>query len=205
MPRRMESDVRIITEDEWARLMKVCKRPIRKKGKFDRQIFDGRRDEIMLRLLLDCGLRVSELAGLDLEHVDLDREQVWVVGKGSRPRVVPFSAKTGQAIDRYLRIRGAHRHASAQALLLAERGRITDDGIRWRLERLRGLADVPRLHPHALRHTFAHRWLMNGGQERDLMNLAGWKTDEMLQVYARTTATERAHLAHRRMRVKDAL
>jgi integrase len=73
------------------------------------------------------------------------------------------------------------------------------DGVRWRLEVLGQVAGVEDLHPHALRHTFAHRWLANGGQECDLMHLDGWRSDSMLQVYARTTAFERAHDAHRRM------
>src|SRR4051794_30320934 len=56
----------------------------------------GRRDEVIFRLLLDTGVRVSELCGLKLEDVDLDRELAYVAGKGSRPRVVPFGAKTGR-------------------------------------------------------------------------------------------------------------
>ncbi|MGX5653380.1 MobF family relaxase [Geodermatophilus nigrescens] len=59
-------------------------------------------------LLLDTGVRVSELCGLKLTDVDLDRELAYVTGKGSRPRVVPFGAKTAQAVDRYLRVRALH-------------------------------------------------------------------------------------------------
>jgi integrase len=54
---------------------------------------------------------VSELAALELESVDLDQEVVFVLGKGNRPRVVPFSATTGTAIDRYLRARRTHPYA----------------------------------------------------------------------------------------------
>jgi integrase len=57
-----------------------------------------------------------------------------------------------------------------------------------------GLADV---HPHRFRHTFAHRWLSGGGQERDLMMLAGWRSDDMLSRYAASTAVERVHDAPR--------
>jgi integrase len=73
------------------------------------------------------------------------------------------------------------------------------------MEELGKAAGIEDLHPHALRHTFAHRWLAGGGQERDLMHLAGWRSDAMLQVYARSTAVERAHEAHRRLALGDKL
>lgn len=206
LPATADKPVRVLTDEEIARLIKACAAPRGKAGEFDRGIHDRRRDEVTVRLLADCGLRVSELVGLTLADVDLDQEVAFVVGKGSRPRAVPFSARTAQAVDRYLRQRRVHPRAkTTERLLLGERGPVTDDGIRWRLEELGKAAGVADLHPHALRHTFAHRWLANGGQERDLMHLAGWRSDAMLQVYARSTAVSRAHDAHRRMRKDDQL
>lgn len=206
MPQRPLKPVRVLSEDELARVLKACAVPRGRAGVFDRRIFEGRRDEVIVRLLLDCGLRVSELTGLPVGEVDVNREVVYVIGKGSRPRAVPFGAKTGQALDRYLRIRANHPRAnSTDRLLIGERGAMSADGVRWRFEVLGEAAQVDGLHPHALRHTFAHRWLAQGGQERDLMHLAGWKSDAMLAVYARSTAVERAHAAHRRMRLGDQL
>jgi site-specific recombinase XerD len=206
MPTRPEKPVRILSDGEMARLLKACAVPRGRAGTFDRRIFDGRRDEVMLRVLADCGLRVSELAGLTLDDVELDLELVHVMGKGSRPRAVPIGAKTSQAIDRYLRIRSAHPKArGCDRLLLSERGPLSSDGVRWRLEVLGTTAGVEDVHPHAFRHSFAHRWLANGGQERDLMHLAGWRSDTMLAVYARSTAIERAHEAHRRLGLGDRL
>lgn len=207
MPARSEKPVRVLSEDELGRLLKSCQVPRGRAGQYDRRIFDGRRDEVLVRLLADCGLRVSELVGLEHpEHVDLTQELVYVIGKGNRPRVVPFGARTGQAIDRYLRIRSAHPYASrTQRLLLGERGPMSADGVRWRLEVLGQAAGIEGLHPHAFRHTFAHRWLAEGGQERDLMQLAGWRSDAMLSVYARSTAVERARVSHRRMGLGDRL
>lgn len=206
MPAPSEKPVRVLTDDEIARVLKVCAVPRGKAGVYERRIFDGRRDEVLVRLLVDCGLRVSELVGVTLEDLDLDREICFVTGKGNRPRAIPYGAKTAQAIDRYMRIRSAHPYGSRTSrLLLGERGPMSADGVRWRLEVLGEVSGVEDLHPHALRHTFAHRWLANGGQERDLMHLAGWRSDSMLQVYARSTAVERAHDAHRRMGLGDRL
>jgi len=206
IPEVRDRPVRVLDDDELRRLVKACQVPRGRAGVYDRAVFDGRRDEVIVRVLLDCGLRAAELAGLTLDDVDLAQEVVFVIGKGNRPRAVPFSASTGSAIDRYLRSRRVHPHATrSDRFLLSERGPMSGDGIRWRLEVLGKAAGVDDLHPHAFRHTFAHRYLVAGGQERDLMMLAGWRSTAMLAVYARTTAVERAHAAHRRLGLGDQL
>src|SRR3954452_2723461 len=170
-----DKPVPILSDAEITALLKTCAVGRGRPGTFARPIFLGRRDEVILRLLLDTGVRVSELCGLKLDDVDLDREVAYVMGKGSRPRAVPFGAKTGQAIDRYLRIRALHAHSTSPKLLLGLRGAMTVDGVREVLEVRSRQAGVEGVHPHRFRHTFAHRWLAGGGRERDLMMLAGWR------------------------------
>jgi site-specific recombinase XerD len=125
IPAPPEKPVPILSDDEIAALLKMCAVPRGRPGVFDRAVFLGRRDEAVLRLLLDTGVRVPELCGLDLTDVDLDRELAYVTGKGSRPRAVPFGARTAQAIDRYLRVRALHPHARSPRLLLGQRGPMT--------------------------------------------------------------------------------
>ena len=152
-----DKPVPILTDDEIAALLKTCAVGRDRPGVFERTVFLGRRDEVVLRLLLDTGVRVSELCGLQLTDVDLDRELAYVTGKGSRPRVVPFGAKTAQAVDRYLRVRALHPYARSTRLLLGQRGPMTPDGARDVLHTCAAQAGVADVHPHRFRHTFAHR------------------------------------------------
>jgi site-specific recombinase XerD len=187
--------VAVLTNDDLTALIKACKGP----G------FRERRDEAMIRMLLDCGLRVGELVGLNLDDLDLDQEMATVTGKGNRRRPAYFGARTGLALDRYLRARRAHRYASDPALFLGERGRFTTDGVRARMKvraQLAGL-DPTKVHPHAFRHTFAHDWRLAGGDSEDLKRLAGWRSDAMLSRYGASAADHRAREAARRLRRGD--
>ena len=91
----------------------------------------------MIRLLLDCGLRVSELCGLTVEGIDLDQGMAMVQGKGSKVRPVYFGARTTRAVDRYLRMRSQQRWAHLDALFLTQRGALRPDGARERMKRAR--------------------------------------------------------------------
>jgi site-specific recombinase XerC len=187
--------VPILTDEDLAALVGACR------GKR----FADRRDEAVMRLLIDCGLRVSEVTGIDLDHLDLGAESITVTGKGSRVRAAYFGAKTGQALDRYLRERRNHRHASSSALFLGERGRFTPDGVRERLKVRADIAglDPAKIHPHRFRHTNAHDFLLAGGQERDLKRLMGWRSDTMLERYGASAADHRAREAARRLKRGD--
>lgn len=187
--------VPVFTDDELAALVGACK------GKS----FKDRRDEAVIRLLLDCGVRVSEVTGISLDDLDLDAETVQITGKGSRIRSAYFGSKTALALDRYLRERRNHPHASSSALFLGERGRFTPDGVRERLKvraEMAGL-DPAKVHPHRFRHTNAHDFLLAGGQERDLKRLMGWRSDTMLERYGASAADHRAREAARRLKRGD--
>jgi site-specific recombinase XerD len=193
LPRATEKPVPVLSDEELAALLKTCA------GK----TFVDRRDEAIFRVLLDCGLRVSELAGLTLDDVDLDHETAIVRGKGRKIRAVYFGSRTTRSVDRYLRERRRHRHAHSAALLLTQRGPMSPDGIRDVLAKRGREAGIEGLHPHRFRHTFAHDFLVSGGQERDLKRLAGWSSDVMLERYGASAADERARTAARKMKRGD--
>lgn len=167
--------------------------------------FFGRRNEAIVRTFIDCGVRISELAGMQLEDVDFDHDVIHVVGKGRRSRAVPFGAKTARALDRYIRARRQHKHAHLPGLWLSQRGSYSADGIDELLRNLARKAGLSDVHAHRFRHSFAHRWLASGGQERDLMRLAGWRSSEMLERYGASAADQRAREAHKRMGLGDQL
>jgi len=138
--------------------------------------------------------------------VKAGRGAITVLGKGRRERTVPLGVKSALALRRYQKARDGHKLAKAtDALWLSYRGALSGDGLMQMLQRRGTKAGITGLHPHMLRHTFAHRWQAAGESESDLMQLAGWKSPSMLRRYAWSAAMERAHAAHERLGLGDKL
>ncbi|HEY8943803.1 MAG TPA: tyrosine recombinase XerC [Polyangiaceae bacterium] len=166
------------------------------------------RDAALLELLYGSGLRVSELAGIDLRHLSLDAAELRVVGKGRKERVVPIGTKAAHALVQYLEAR--HEISAVRplpdALFLSRRGRRLS--VRWiqRLVQRYGALGAARhdLHPHALRHSCATHMLEAGADLRAIQELLGHSSlattqrythvsiDQLLAVYDRAHPLARA-------------
>lgn len=146
---------------------------------------EGLRDRAMMMLMLDSGLRVSEVIAVEADRIDWLHCTLTVMGKGRKERLVPFSSRTGQTLLEYARAR-------AQALVRAphfflgrtgkglERNKVRKLVLRYGLKA--GIHGV-RISPHTLRHTFAVLYVRGGGDSFSLQEILGHSTLDMTRQY----------------------
>lgn len=195
-PKVPEKLVPIIPDDSLEKLLATCK------GK----TFENRRDLAIMWFLLDSGARAGELVSMTVKGTDLKKDVARTLAKGRREHVIPFGPRASEAMSAYLRYRKRHRMAEeTDAFWLGRKGPLTVSGIEQMIERRVKDAGLPHIHPHQFRHTFAHVWLLNGGQEVDLMRITGWKSRQMVERYAASAGKERAQQAHKRLQLGDRL
>jgi integrase/recombinase XerC len=141
-------------------------------------------------LLYGCGLRISELVGLNLDDFDLRERWIRVRGKGRKERQVPYAEKASVALEKYLKQRRAK--ASEKALLVNHRGaRLSDRGAREIVKfYARMISGDASLHPHSLRHAYATHLLADGADLRAIQELLGHARLATTQKYTQVSLTD---------------
>lgn len=148
------------------------------------------RDRAIMELLYSCGLRASELVGLNLEDIDFNRGEVKVRGKGRKERIVPLGRVAHQVILKYLPERGKQiKSGNPSAVFLNCRGeRLTTRSLQRIVHKyLIKLANASGTNPHVLRHTFATHLLENGADLRAVQELLGHASLSTVQIYTHLT------------------
>jgi integrase/recombinase XerC len=154
----------------------------------------GTRDRALFELAYSCGLRVSELTGLDTDSVDRSTGEVRVLGKGSKTRIVPVGEPALRALEAWLPVRAAWVRPNEKALFVGRAGkRMPPREVQRRIKRwaLAAGLDVD-VHPHMLRHSFASHVLQSSGDLRAVQEMLGHASIASTQVY---THLDFQHLA----------
>lgn len=145
--------------------------------------FIGHRDQAMLELFYSSGLRLAELVGLDVEHLDLSGGLVQVLGKGNKARVLPVGRKAREALAAWLALR-AQANPVDGALFISQRGRrLTPRAVQLRVRQAGARELGQHLHPHMLRHSFASHLLESSRDLRAVQELLGHADIGTTQIY----------------------
>ncbi len=160
----------------------------------------GLRDKAVLEVMYGCGLRASEVVGLNLADVSFEHELVRVIGKGSKERLVPLTGTSFQALEAYLTRgrselhtkQGGYASLDGSAVFLNQRGKRISRQTVYDLVRSYGeRAHIQGLHPHTLRHSFATHLLSGGIDLRILQEVLGHADISTTQIY---THVDREHI-----------
>lgn len=156
---------------------------------------NGKRDKAILEVLYSTGLRVSELAKLDRDKIDLDRREFGIVGKGGKARIVFLSARASEWVKRYLR----SRRDNYKPLFIRHKGKTDpstpDDKMRLSVRSVQRMIKkyarkikLPvEVTPHVIRHSFATDLLMAGADLRSVQEMLGHKNIQTTQIYTHVT------------------
>jgi integrase/recombinase XerC len=161
-------------------------------GRGSKNEFEQLRDRAVIELLYSCGLRRSELCSIDIASLDMKQATVRVTGKGAKQRVVPIGAKAMEALNDYLAIRASkppQTSDDARAIFLLKNGaRLTPRMVHHIVKKaFENATDVPRAHPHMLRHTAATHLLDHGADLRAVKEILGHESLRTTQRYTHLT------------------
>ena len=178
LPRKTRKEPRVLNEAEIERLLDACRGP--------RPL--DMRDRAIVEVGYGCGLRASEICGLEVLDLDFEARTLRTLGKGNKVRVVPFLGEAARSVRLYLdSARPELNRRSEPHVFLSRLGRPLHREDLWRILRRRGAAAGiarSRLYPHILRHSFATHLLARGMDMRTLQEMLGHASIMTTQVYA---------------------
>jgi len=164
------------------------------------------RNQTLFMILLDTGLRIGELVNLKMDDVHMDEGYLKVMGKGNKERIVPFGNNAQRALQRYLfRFRPKPNNPVTNNVFLSLSSQpLTANSMKLMFTRLAKRSGVCRLHAHLCRHTFATRFLINGGDVFSLQQILGHSTLEMVRHYVNLASSHIA-IQHQKFSPLDRL
>ncbi|MFC1912674.1 tyrosine-type recombinase/integrase [Chloroflexota bacterium] len=164
------------------------------------------RNRTLFMLLLDTGLRIGELVNLKMGDVHMDESYLKVMGKGKRERIVPIGNNAQRALQRYLfRFRPKPNNPVMDNVFLSTSNKpLTENSMKLMFARLSQRSGVCRLHAHLCRHTFATRFLINGGDVFSLQQILGHSTLTMVSHYV-NLASSHVVIQHQKFSPLDRL
>ena len=175
LPKAQRKAIDVLTDSEVRRLL-FC---------FNLRYLVHLRNYCMCSLMLDSGLRLHEVVTLTMEHTHLPEGYIIVDGKGNKQRVVPLGMNTRKFLFRYLSRRPGCA-STDRVFLMSNLQPVTDATLRQMFRKLKKRSGIPRLRAHLLRHTFATRYLENGGDVYALQQILGHTSLEVVKKYIHT-------------------
>ena len=176
LPKAKRKVIDILTDEEARRLM----------SSFNLRYSLQLRNYCICALMLDSGLRMDEVSTLDLSLLHLPEGYAIVNGKGNKQRVVPLGLNARKALLRYLNRRPGCA-STGRVFLKSDLQPISDSTIKQMFRKLKKRVGIPRIRAHLLRHTFATRYLENGGDIYTLQQILGHTSLEMVKRYIHST------------------
>lgn len=151
------------------------------------------RNRLIVALMLDSGLRLNEVITLKASSVHLKDRYIIVTGKGDKQRTVPFGEFTSRTLEEYLNVTKNVGNRTSLIIKVSETlcgfEPVTEATVKNMFRKLKARSDIPRLYPHLLRHTFATRYLENGGNIYTLQSILGHTSLEMVKKYLHLATT----------------
>lgn len=184
LPKATKNTIEILSDEEIQLLLKSMKQ--------NTEI--GLRNSCIVALMLDSGLRKKEALYLDYDNIHLSQGVVKVHGKGDKERIVPLGLYTKKLLLKYISGYRSMPVTDTKRLFIDKNCKVmSDSALKQLFVRLRNVTKISRLHPHILRHTFATKYLMNGGDIFSLQQILGHTSLEMVRRYSHLASAYVVH------------